>query len=155
LPSDFDMKSLSVKILLLSFILALSCLRVNAQYTALTVISNEKGAPANLRMNEFRSVLKGERLRWPDGSKVVIALMKTNTPVGMNTCSRLYRMTANDLNKMFLALVFQGKGEAPIFFETMRELQSFVKETPGAIGIVESSAAYRDKVVNIDGKKSI
>jgi hypothetical protein len=56
---------------------------------------------------------------------------------------------------MFLALVFQGKGEAPIFFETQRELQAFVKQTPGAIGIVESTAIFRDKVLNIDGKKSI
>ncbi|MDB5021248.1 MAG: hypothetical protein JWQ28_2375 [Pedobacter sp.] len=149
------MKSSTVKILLLSTILALTSIRTHAQFTALSVISNAKGAPANLKMTELRAVLKGERLRWADGSKVVIALMKTNTPIGLNTCNRLYNMNANDLNKMFLALVFQGKGEAPIFFETQRELQAFVKQTPGAIGIVESTAIFRDKVLNIDGKKSI
>lgn len=149
------MKSSTVKILLLSTILALTSVRTHAQFTALSVISNAKGAPANLKMTELRAVLKGERLRWADGSKVVIALMKTNTPIGLNTCNRLYNMNANDLNKMFLALVFQGKGEAPIFFETQRELQAFVKQTPGAIGIVESTAIFRDKVLSIDGKKSI
>jgi ABC-type phosphate transport system substrate-binding protein len=149
------MKSSTLKILILSIILALTCIRADAQYIALSVISNEKGAPSNMKINELKSVLKGEKLRWEDGSKVVIALMKTNTDVGKNTCSRLYNMSANDLNKMFLALVFQGKGEAPTFFETMRELQAFVKETPGAIGVVESSASNRDKVVYIDGKKSI
>jgi hypothetical protein len=149
------MKSSTVKILLLSTILALTSIRTHAQFTALSVISNAKGAPANLKMTELRAVLKGERLRWADGSKVVIALMKTNTPIGLNTCNRLYNMNANDLNKMFLALVFQGKGEAPIFFETQRELQAFVRQTPGAIGIVESTAIFRDKVLTIDGKKSI
>jgi hypothetical protein len=155
LPLDFNMKSLTFNILLASTILALTSMRADAQYIALSVICNEKGASANINMKELTAALKGERLRWPDGSKVVIALMKTSTPVGKNTCSRLYNMTPNDLNKMFLALVFQGKGDAPTFFETTRELESFVKETPGAIGVVETSASAEDKVVLIDGKKSI
>jgi hypothetical protein len=149
------MKSLIIKILLLSNLLALTCFRAEAQNMALSVIANPKGAPDNLKMNELRIVLRGEKLRWADGSKVVIALMKTNTPIGTSTCSQLYKMSSNDLRKMFLALVFQGKGEGPIFFDTMRELQAFVKETPGAIGVIDASASYSDKVISIEGKKSI
>lgn len=149
------MKSLIVKILLLSNLFTLHVLKAKAQDLPLAIIGNEKGAADHMTMNALRTILKGEKLRWPDGSKVVIALMKTNTQIGKTTCSRLYKMSGNDLNKMFLALVFQGKGEAPIFFDTMRELQGFVKETPGAIGVVDASAAYGDRIISIDGKKSI
>lgn len=149
------MKAFIVKLLLLTNLFTLQGITAQAQYIELAVIANAKGAPDNLKMAEVQTVLKGGRLRWADGSKVVIALMKTNTPIGTITCKRLYKMSANDLNKMFLALVFQGKGDAPIFFDTITDLQGFVKETPGAIGIVDASASYSDKVVSINGKKSI
>ena len=64
-------------------------------------------------------------------------------------------MSGNDLNKLFLALVFQGKGEAPTFFNSVNELETYINQTPGAIGVIEATAANTEKVVRIDGKKSI
>lgn len=133
----------------------MACMWVKAQDAQLTIIGNAKGVPAELTLPMLKSVLKGEKLRWKDGTKVIIALMKTNTPVGMNTCRKLYNMSPNDLNKLFLALVFQGKGEAPTFFNSISELQTFIGETPGAIGVIESTAANKEKIVHIDGKESI
>jgi len=130
------------------------CLFAKAQ-DALTVIGNGKGVPAGLTLPQLKSVLKGELMRWKDGTKMTIVLMKTNTPVGMSTCKKLYNMSPNDLNKLFLALVFQGKGEAPVFFNSVSELETFINQTPGAIGVIESAAANKEKVVLINGKESI
>lgn len=149
------MKSFNFSLLLIVVLFLLASHSVNAQDVPLTVIANSKGAPAELSQAQLKSILKGEKLRWKDGSKVIIALMKTNTTVGMNTCRKLYNMTSNELNKLFLALVFQGKGEAPSFFNTMSELQTFVSQTPGTIGIIEPNAANNERVIFIDGKKSI
>ena len=58
-----------------------------SQATTLTVISNQKGSPASLKFAELKSIFMGEKQRWRSGTKITIALMKTNTPAGRNTCS--------------------------------------------------------------------
>jgi hypothetical protein len=98
--------------------------------------------------------LLGERQRWQNGKKILIGLMKTNTPVGRTTSTKIYNMTPDDVRKYWLALVFQGKADAPVFFNTASELQAFVAENPGAIGVIDQpSSAYDTVVVLIDGKR--
>jgi len=125
-----------------------------AQDQNLSVISNTKGVPDDMKMEDLRSVLKGEKQRWGDGTKVVVALMKTNTPAGSSTLKKIYGMTSDELNKYWLALVFQGKAKAPAFFNSAAELQVFVEQTPGAIGIVDSPGSGNHKKITIDGKKT-
>jgi hypothetical protein len=123
-----------------------------AQETSLVVIGNGKGVPSEMKMPQLKSTLRGERLRWPDGSKVIIALLKSNTPIGTTTSRRLYNMSANELNKYWLALVFQGKADAPNFFTSEVELEEFVAQTNGAIGVI-SRPSTSGKTILIDGKK--
>jgi hypothetical protein len=121
----------------------------------LIIVGNAASVPSEMDMNQLKSVLKGEKLRWNDGSRVSLALMKTSTPVGTETCEKLYNMTANELNKYFLALVFQGKVKAPTFFNSTNELEAYVAETPGAIGVMRQPAGKTLKVILVDGKTQI
>ena len=126
-----------------------------AQQTTLTAVSNISGAPAEMKLSELKSVLMGETQRWKNGKRIVIALMKTNTPVGKVTSSKIYDMSGDELNKYWLSLVFQGKAQAPVFFTSLSELQNFVAQNPGAIGIVDKPIANADlRPVVIDGKSS-
>lgn len=127
---------------------------VMAQSAKLVVIANDKGAPAEMKAAQLNSVMKGEKLRWPDGTKVSIALMKSNTPIGVNTSKKIYNMSPNELNKYWLALVFQGKADAPNFFNSEAELEEFIAQTKGAIGVVNQPATS-SKIVLIDGKASL
>lgn len=122
-----------------------------AQDTSLTVIGNPKGTPSELKMKELKSILKGERQRWSDGTKIVIALMKTNTPAGEMTCKKIYNMSGDELKKFWLALVFQGKAQAPDFFNSTSDLAAFIAQTPGAIGVVAPDGEVSNKVITIDG----
>jgi hypothetical protein len=72
-------KSLIIKIAYIHILIFAACLSVKAQDVPLTVISNGKGTPSDLTLAQLKSILKGEKLRWKDGTKVVIALMKTKT----------------------------------------------------------------------------
>ena len=128
---------------------------IYAQDTELTIIGNSKSVPSEMNMNQLKSILKGEKQRWSDGTKVVIALMKTNTNVGTNTCQKLYNMTGNELNKYFLALVFQGKVKAPTFFNSVNDLETYVAQTPGAIGVLDIANDKLLKTIIVDGKKRI
>jgi ABC-type phosphate transport system substrate-binding protein len=124
------------------------------QTSSLTVISNQKGAPSTLDFSELKSIFRGEQQRWRGGTKITIALMKTNTAAGKNTSEIVYGMTTDELNKFWLAMVFQGKAAAPIFFNSATELENFVAQNPGAIGIVDQVAANDEiKTVQVEGKK--
>ncbi len=96
----------------------------------------------------------GEQQRWSGGTKITIALMKTNTPAGKNTSEAVYGMSSDELNRFWLALVFQGKAAAPNFFNSASELENFVAQSPGAIGIVDQVAANEEiKTIQVEWKK--
>ena len=126
---------------------------VTAQVTELTIVGNLESVPSEMTMNLLKSVFRGEKLRWVDGSKVKLALMKTNTPLGLATSEKLLNMSANELNKYYLALVFQGKIKAPSFFNSVSDLEEYVGQTPGAIGVVQSTTNELLKIVLVDGNK--
>ena len=146
--SDFNMKkqpkNISVmwsclpcsKLLLFAAMLFISVI-VKAQETTLVAVGNSSSVPSDMKLSELKAILLGEKQRWKNGSRIIIALMKTNTMIGKNTSSRMYDMTGDQLNKYWLALVFQGKAQAPNFFSSTNDLENFVAQTQGAIGIVD------------------
>ncbi len=144
--------------ILRNFILAMTMglllpMYMYAQDDLLSVVANGESIPEVMDMAQLRAVLMGEKLRWNDGTRVSIALMKTNTPIGSSTCEKLYKMSGNDLNKYFLALVFQGKVKAPTFFNSTSELEAYVAQTPGAIGVVPKAKDPSLKIITVDGKQ--
>ncbi len=121
----------------------------------LAVIVNSKGAPSELPLSKVKSILKGEQQRWKDGAKITLAFMKTSTPVGEDMAKRVFGMTSKELNKYFLAQVFQGKMSSPQFFDSEEDLLKYVKNNDGAIGVASSKNASGINTITVDGKKSI
>ncbi|MBL0340647.1 MAG: hypothetical protein IPP71_06840 [Bacteroidetes bacterium] len=124
------------------------------QEISLVVIGNEKGAPEGMTIPELKKVFRGEKQWWNDGTKVVVALMKTATPSGSATAKKLLGMTGDELNKYWLSLVFQGKAKAPAFFNSEKELVEFVNQNKGAIGIVDQTIPGASRTISIAGKNS-
>jgi len=121
----------------------------------LAVIISPQGTSGDLSASDFRKIITGEKQRWPSGTKVSIALMKTTNAVGEATARQVFRMSGNELNKYWLALVFQGRAKAPQFFASEADLATFVRDTPGAIGIVSQPAVKDSKVAAVDGKDTL
>lgn len=127
-----------------------------AEEVKLTVITNEKAAPKQIPYGELKAIFRGEKPRWIDGSKVRIALMKPRTEIGKITARKIYNMSSNELNKYWLALVFQGRTSPPKFFSYEEDLKKYVLETEGAIGIINYSTQFPESnIVYIDGEISI
>lgn len=144
--------TIAIKCCMVSCLLALSII-VKCQVETLTIICNQNGAPAAMKFTELKSVMKGERQRWTSGQKVSIALMKTSTPIGKNTAQLIYNMSGDALLKYWLGQAYQGSAHAPKFFNTTSELENFVAENPGAIGVVDQPIANNEiKIISIDGK---
>jgi hypothetical protein len=108
--------------------------------------------PDNLTFSELRSVLRGEKQRWKDGTKITLALMKSSTPLGAQITQKVFYMTDKELNKYFLALVFQGKISPPVFFDSETELSNYVSQNEGAIGVIGTEIRNKGKIILIDGK---
>ncbi|MDO7854652.1 hypothetical protein [Hymenobacter convexus] len=140
----------------LTFFLLFGCVMshtpARAQGPNLVIIGNGRGVPSEMNLTQLKATMRGEKLRWPDGSKVVIALLKPNTPTGQNTSKKIYNMSANELNKYWLALVFQGRADGPNFFNSEADLAEFVAQTPGAIGVV-TQPVPSSKTVIVEGRK--
>jgi hypothetical protein len=142
-------------IILVSAAILISTTRISSAQKSLVVISNAKGAPGELKRTELLAVMKGEKQRWDDGTRISVALMKSSTPAGEETSKKVYGMSGDEVNKFWLALVFQGKAKAPVFFNTATELETYISQTPGAIGIIEESGDIKSKSVMIEGKKTL
>jgi hypothetical protein len=149
------MKQLIFNIVLTFFLGLLTSSLVSAQNDSLTVIGNNVSVPSEMDFKQLKSVLRGEKLRWNDGKQVKIALMKSNTPIGKETCNRIFNMSPNELNKYFLALVFQGKIKAPTFFTSPKELSTFVAQTPGAIGVIDTTDDSTLTIITVNGKTKL
>jgi hypothetical protein len=76
-------------------IILFSAFSGSSQTSSLTVISNQKGAPSTLNFSELKSIFMGEQQRWRSGTKITIALMKTNTAAVNNTSETLYGISAD------------------------------------------------------------
>lgn len=120
----------------------------------LAVVVNSKGAPTEMPLSKLKVILKGEQQRWKDGSKITLAFMKTSTGIGEEMAKRVFGMTAKELNKYFLAQVFQGKMSSPQFFDSEEDLLKYIKNNEGAIGVTSFKNAS-GTTITVDGKKSI
>ena len=148
-PSGFTVCRKCLPVLLL---LAIGVM-TKAQDMQLTVIGNVTGVPSAMKSSELVSVLKGEKQRWSDGTKVNIYIMKTTTPIGQSTCRKIYNWSGDKVKRYWLELSFSGKADAPTFCNTVEELETYVSQNPGAIGVVDrSSTSNGVKMILIDGK---
>lgn len=149
----FFIKKITNVMLFLFCWLAMSSNIANDQSDELSVITNSETQINELPFKELKTILRGEKQRWKDGTKISLAMMKTNTAVGGIVSKKVYEMTADQLNKYWLALVFQGKATAPVFFDSEDEVKAYVLRTKGALGVISYDGIKNDKVVLIDGKK--
>jgi len=124
------------------------------QDITLTAICNSRGAPAEMKMSELKSVLMGEKQRWSDGTKVVIAMVKSTTPLGEIISKRIYSMSGDGVRGFWAGISFAGKYDPPNVFNTVTELETFVAQNPGAIAILDKPIGNDVRVISIDGKKS-
>ncbi len=139
---------------LLIFLFLFVVSAVFAQDSSLTVISHQKGAPAQMKMSELVSIFMGEKERWSDGTKITIVLMKTTTPVGMETCKKVYARSGNSVLQYWNLQSFAGKAQLPTMFNSTAELEAFVAQNPGAIGIIDKASSNPEtKTVLVNGKK--
>jgi ABC-type phosphate transport system substrate-binding protein len=153
MSSNFFRYGFPVKLSLICMVM-LSSISSVAQDNNLVVIGNQAGVPADIKMNELKAVFRGERQRWSDGTKVVIAMIKTTTPLGKAISEKIYSMNGDEVRGFWAGISFAGKFDPPNVFNTETEVETFVSQNPGAIAILDRVTITPEvKNVLVSGKK--
>lgn len=104
-----------------------------------TVIINGTSPVAALSEDELRDYYLGKKASWPDGSKVVVVVLKDG-PSHDNLMKKLGKSSSQFITG-WKKLVFTGKGAMPEQVGNEDELVSFIAKTPGAIGYADNGKA--------------
>lgn len=151
---NFFRYGLLVKFSLICLVMLMS-IPSTAQDNNLVVIGNQSGVPAEIKINELKAVFRGERQRWSDGTKVVIAMIKTTTPLGNVISEKIYSMNGDEVRGFWAGISFAGKFDPPNVFNTESEVEVFVSQNPGAIAILDRNTNTPDvKTIMVSGKKT-
>jgi len=115
-------------------LVALSTASVQAEET---VIVHGTSAITGLSEDEFKGYYLGKKASWPDGSKVIVVVLKDGTSHD-KLMSKLGK-SSSQFTTGWKKLVFTGKGAMPEQVGNEDELVAYVAKTPGSIGFVDTS----------------
>jgi hypothetical protein len=101
----------------------------------LVVLANNTGI-AELDSAGLRAVFRGERTQWPSARRVTVVLPSSRAEFAGAISRILFQSSPGGMQRFWLALVFQGRAAPPIFVDSVDEMVSYVRRTPGAIAMV-------------------
>lgn len=97
--------------------------------------ANVKGT-SKLSSKEVIQVFRNGRSLWPNKEKVIIVLPANKSVHAEAVAKNLYGGSVSSMQKFWLALVFQGRANPPVFLQTAEEIITYVANNPGAIGVL-------------------
>ena len=138
---DSKLKIIPVVLVLALFTLGLSSVS-KAQQTnwssSLMVIANNIGT-SKLTPVYVKSTFKGNYSLWSNGESVTIVLPSSKSAQAVDFASNVMGMSVSGMQKYWLSLVFQGRSNPPVFFESTNEIIQYVAKTSGAIAAIPAN----------------
>jgi phosphate transport system substrate-binding protein len=120
---------------------------------SLAIVVNPSNPIENLSFVELRKIFLGEQVRWPNGHRVIVAMLDSGFPERDAALREVYRMTERGYRDHFLKGRYTG--DIPVLPKTLSSpeiLRKFIFNAPGAIGYLRASDVNSSvKVVSIDG----
>ena len=110
------------------------------QLDELVFLANIKGTES-LGSKEVVQIFRNGRSLWPSGEKVIIVLPSNKSEFAEAVAKDLYGGSVTSMQKFWLALVFQGRANPPVFLETAEEILAYISKNPGAIGVFPQGKA--------------
>jgi ABC-type phosphate transport system substrate-binding protein len=132
-----------MRILILLFIFIAWSWEGFAQQTNLDQLefaANVKGTNS-LTAKEVVQIFRNGRSLWPSGEKVIVVLPSNKSENAESVAKNLYGGSVTAMQKFWLALVFQGRANPPVFLQTSEEIIEYISKNPGAIGVIPKGSA--------------
>lgn len=127
-----------------------------ASADALVFVVGASSRPAAASSADLRRMFLGERLRWPDGRRIFLAVRPAATPAGKAFFARVARMSEIDFSRLWLGALFRGEADAPPrVVGPLDELKRFLAKNADALGFVLSSELDDPsgvRILRVDGR---
>ncbi len=117
----------------------------------LSAVICPQNSTLDISKTELINIMLGEKQRWPDGTKVRLALLKPGSRGAEDISKAVVNMSDHEFSKYWLAMIFQGTANAPKYFESNKALINYVRSTIGAITICDEAIVVEERVLLIDG----
>jgi ABC-type phosphate transport system substrate-binding protein len=119
----------------------------------LAVVVNKSNPLDTITTADLRSMILGEKSKWPDGKKVTAVETPPESRERALMLKDVCKMSEAVLKRYFMQAAFTGKDVAqPQDVASAAALKQFVGRTPGAVGFILASEADETvKVLKVDG----
>ena len=107
----------------------------------LMLIGNKTGL-TSINRKQMNGIFRGTQSIWKSNEQVIVVMPSSKAEFAEQFAASVLQMSHSALQKYWLALVFQGRANAPVFLNSSNEIIEYVKKNPGAIAVVK--AAERD-----------
>ncbi len=98
----------------------------------LVIIGNKTGL-TELTLKEARDIFKGKMSFWKNKEEVIIVLPSPKSDDATGVANEIFQTSVTGMQKHWLALVFQGRSNPPVFVQSTREAIDYVNKNSGAI----------------------
>ncbi len=98
----------------------------------LHIIGNKTGL-TELTLKETRDIFKGKMAFWKNKEEVIIVLPSPKSDDASGVANEIFQSSVTAMQKHWLALVFQGRANPPVFVLSTKEAIDYVNKNPGAI----------------------
>jgi ABC-type phosphate transport system substrate-binding protein len=124
----------------------------DARRLGVKIIGNSEGIAPRLTREDLARIFLGKKTLWDSGARIMPAMLDEETGPMQPFVEGVLKKSVEQYRAYWKRLLFSGGGTAPRTFRNSAQVLEFVAKNPGAIGVVESSAADdRVKVVDVEG----
>jgi hypothetical protein len=117
-------------------ILFLLCSFVKSQDIEKVMIIGNNTGISEITLKDARDVFKGKKSFWKNKEQVIIVLPASKSKNADIIATEIFQTSVSGMQKYWLALVFQGRANPPVFVQNTREAIDYVSKNPGAIAVV-------------------
>lgn len=98
----------------------------------LIIIGNKTGL-TELTLKDARDIFKGKMAFWKNKEEVIVVLPSPKSDDASGVAKEIFQSSVTAMQKHWLALVFQGRANPPVFVQSTKEAIDYVNKNPGAI----------------------
>ena len=84
-------------------------------------------------LKDARDIFKGKMAFWKNKEEVIVVLPSPKSNDAEFVAKDIFQTSVTGMQKHWLALVFQGRANPPVFVQSTREAIDYVNKNPGAI----------------------
>lgn len=117
---------------------------------AIEVIANSNVLQQTISKSQLLAIYLGRRRTWPGGKGIKVVMLKQRNGLHNKFCRDILNITPRKIKHSWDRVVFSGTGRGATEVETQQEMLQVIKNTPSAVGYIDSSAVLFEGEVGIN-----